>query len=467
MSVPFSASDAARWSGGELVRGRGDALLRGVSIDTRTLAPGDLFVAIAGSRHDGHDHLAAAVARGAAGLLVARGRALAGGLPEALPVVAVDETTGGLGRLAAGHRAGFDGPLVAITGSNGKTSTKEMCAAILGVRGPCLRNAGNLNNHWGLPLTLLQRGPEHRCVVVEIGMNHRGEIAPLAAIARAGVGVVTNVGSAHIEHLGSRDAIALEKGDLLAALREDATAVVPADDDYADALAARTRARVLRFGRRADADVGAEDAVQDAEGFRFALRAPGGRVAVRVAGLGETTVANALAAAAAALAAGATLAEVAEGLAGWRGVAGRLERRTLPSGAVLVDDSYNANPQSMEVALRMLAGAPGARRRIAVLGDMGELGASAEKAHREAGRLAATLGVDLLFALGSQAERVAAGAREGGLPAARIRVGTSHAELAERLRAELAPGDWVLLKGSRSMRMERIGEALLASERAE
>jgi UDP-N-acetylmuramoyl-tripeptide--D-alanyl-D-alanine ligase len=467
VSLPFSALDAARWSGGELARGRGEAVLGGVSIDTRTLAPGELFVAIAGARHDGHDHLEAAVARGAAGLLVARGRALAPGLPAALPVVAVDDTTQGLGRLAAGHRAGFAGPLVAITGSNGKTSTKEMCAAILAVRGPCLRNEGNLNNHWGLPLTLLRRGSEHRCVVVEVGMNHRGEIAPLAAIARPDVGVVTNVGTAHIEHLGSRDAIALEKGDLLAALSADGTAVVPADDDYADALAARTRARVLRFGRRADADVRAEGAVQDAEGFRFALCAPEGRAAVRVTGLGETAVANALAAAAAALAAGATLAEVSEGLAAWRGVAGRLERRALPSGAVLVDDSYNANPQSMEVALRMLAGAPGARRRIAVLGDMGELGASAEKAHHEAGRLAATLGVDLLIALGSHAERVAAGAREGGLAAARVCVGASHAAIAEQLRAELAAGDWVLLKGSRSMRMERIGEALLATERAE
>jgi UDP-N-acetylmuramoyl-tripeptide--D-alanyl-D-alanine ligase len=466
VSVPIRAADAARWSGGTLVRGRPEAWLRGVSIDTRTLAPGELFVAIAGPRHDGHDHLAAAVAGGAAGAMVARGRALPEGLPEELVVVAVDDTTAALGRLAAGHRAGFGGPLVAITGSNGKTTTKEMCAAILAAAGPCLGTQGNLNNQFGLPLTLLRRSAQDRFVVVEIGMNHRGEIAPLASIARPSVAVVTNVGTAHIEHLGSREEIAREKGDLLAALGADGTGVIPADDDYADALASRVRGRLLRFGRGPGADVRAVDAAQEASGFRFEIEAPAGRAPVRVAGLGETTVSNALAAAAAALAAGAGLAEVARGLAAYRPVAGRLERRALPGGAVLVDDSYNANPQSMEVALRMLAGCPAAGQRIAVLGDMGELGPTADKAHREAGRLAAQLGLDRLFALGPHAERVAAGAREAGMGAARIHVGASHEELVERLRGVLGPGDWVLVKGSRSMRMERIAEALGAGERS-
>jgi UDP-N-acetylmuramoyl-tripeptide--D-alanyl-D-alanine ligase len=460
MSVAFSARDAARWTGGSLVQGPGEAELRGVSIDTRTLAPGELFVAIAGPRHDGHDHLAGAIARGASGAMLARGRGLPGDLPTGLPVVVVDETTAALGRLAAGHRAGFAGPVVAVTGSNGKTTTKEMCAAILAEAGPCLRTEGNLNNHYGLPLTLLRRAPEHRFAVVEIGMNHRGEIAPLAAIARPGVAVVTNVGTAHIEHLGSREEIAREKGDLLAALGPEGTGVIPAEDGSADALAARVRGRVLRFGRGARADVRAVGIEPEPAGYRFELETPAGRAAVCVAGLGEAAVANALAAAAAALAAGATLVQVASGLARYRPVAGRLERRALANGAVLVDDSYNANPQSMEVALRMLAGATGARRRIAVLGDMGELGPTSEKAHRETGRIAAQLGLDRLLLLGSHAELVAAGAREAGMGASRIHVGGSHEELAERLRDELSAGDWVLLKGSRSMRMERIAEAL-------
>ncbi len=466
MSLPFRARDAVAWTQGALVRGAADALLCGVSIDTRTLAPGELFVAIAGPRHDGHDHLGDALTRGAAGVLVARGRALPAGLPAGLPVVAVDETTRALGRLAAGHRAGFSGALVAITGSNGKTTTKEMCGAILAAAGPCLRTAGNLNNHFGLPLTLLHRAPEHRFAVVEIGMNHRGEIAPLAAIARPTVALVTNVGTAHIEHLGSRDEIAREKGDLLAALGPEGTGVIPADDDFADALAARVRGRVLRFGRGPGADVRAGRVAAEAAGFRFELGTPEGSARAFVPGLGETAVSNALAAAAAALAAGASLAHVVLGLARHRPVAGRLERRELAGGAVLIDDSYNANPQSMEVALRMLAGSPAAGRRIAVLGDMGELGGASDKAHREAGRLAAQLGLDRLFALGPQALRVAAGAREAGMSAARIHVGASHEEVAETLRGELAAGDWVLVKGSRSMRMERIAESLGARERS-
>jgi UDP-N-acetylmuramoyl-tripeptide--D-alanyl-D-alanine ligase len=466
MSVPFRAGDAARWTGGALVRGGADALLRGVSIDSRTLAAGELFVAIAGPHHDGHEHLAAAIARGAAGAMIVRGREPSLGLPEGFPLLTVDDTTQGLGRLAAGHRAGFQGPVVAITGSNGKTTTKEMCAAILAAAGPCLRTQGNLNNHYGLPLTLLRRAAEDRFAVVEIGMNHRGEIAPLAEIARPTVGVVTNVGTAHIEHLGSRDEIAREKGDLLAALDRDGTGVIPADDAFADALAARVRGRVRRFGRGPGADVRAEDVDALPQGFRFTLRAPEGTSPVRVAGLGETAVVNALAAAAAALAAGATLAHVAEGLARVRPVAGRLEPRALPCGAVLIDDSYNANPQSMEVALRMLASRPGAGRRFAVLGDMGELGPTSEKAHRETGRLAAQLGIDSLHALGAHAESVAAGALEGGMQALRIHVARSHADLADGLRAEIVEGDWVLVKGSRSMRMERIAEALGARERA-
>jgi UDP-N-acetylmuramoyl-tripeptide--D-alanyl-D-alanine ligase len=466
MGAPFSVGDAVRWTQGALLRGPGDAILGGVSIDTRTLGAGELFVAIGGPRHDGHDHLATAVARGAAGAMIARGRRLPAGLPEGLPVVAVDDTTRALGALASGHRADFTGPLVAITGSNGKTTTKEMCAAILAHAGPCLRTAGNLNNEYGLPLTLLRRSPQDRFAVVEIGMNHRGEIAPLAAIARPCVALVTNVGTAHIEHLGSRDEIAREKGDLLAALDADGSGVIPADDDYADALALRVRGRILRFGRGPGADVRADGPVGEATGFRFELASPAGRATVRVAGLGETVVSNALAAAAAALAAGAALADVVAGLAGYHPVAGRLERRALPCGAVLIDDSYNANPQSMEVALRMLASCPAEGRRIAVLGDMGELGPASDKAHREAGRLAARLGIDRLFALGAQAERVASGALEAGMSASCAHVGASHEDVASRLREELAAGDWVLVKGSRSMRMERVAELLGAKGRS-
>ncbi len=467
MSVPFRAGEAAEWSGGSLLRGRPEAVFAGASIDSRSLASGQLFVAIVGPNHDGHDYLAAAGECGAAGLVVGRGRELPADLAVDLPMIAVEDTTVALGAIAAGHRRGYRGPLVAITGSNGKTTTKEICAAILSVVQPCLKNRGNLNNQFGLPLTLLSRAETDQGIVVELGTNHRGEIAALAEIAAPTVGVVTNIGTAHIEHLGSRDEIAREKGDLLASLPRNGTAVVNADDPYAAELAGRTQGRVLRFGRGEDADVGAEGtSVRDGHGYAFALRSPEGRVDVEVAGLGETTVTNALAAAAAALAAGVSLGDVAQGLGKYRPVGGRLERRELPGDITVIDDSYNANPQSLEVALRLLAGSPVAGRRLAVLGDMGELGDASEDAHREAGRLVATFGIDLLFAVGARAETVAAGAAQAGMSASCIHQLHDSDAAAAPVKAALRKGDWVLVKGSRSMRMERVTNFLDAEARS-
>jgi UDP-N-acetylmuramoyl-tripeptide--D-alanyl-D-alanine ligase len=467
MSVPFRMRDAVAWTGGSLLQGRPEAEVAGVSIDTRTLEPGQLFVAIAGPNHDGHAFLERALRAGAGGLVVEAGRELPGELDPQLPTLVVGETTGALGSLAAGHRGGFDGPVVAITGSSGKTTTKEMCAAILSVGASTLKNHGNLNNQFGLPLTLLGREPHQRRVVVELGTNHRGEIAELARIAQPGVGVVTNVGTAHIEYLGSRDGIAQEKGDLLAALPAQGTAVLNAEDAYAEVLAARTTARVLSFGRGAGADVRAEGTPQSSgRALAFELRAPQGSAAITVAGLGDTTVANALAAAAAALAAGASLDEVAEGLALYRPVAGRLEQRELPGDLTLIDDSYNANPQSMEVALRLLASCGEGGRRVAVLGDMGELGGDAEGAHLEAGRLAATLGIEFLVAVGEQAERVAAGAAEAGMSPSQIRVARTSEEAGAPVKELVEGGGWILVKGSRAMKMERIAQYLEAEARS-
>jgi UDP-N-acetylmuramoyl-tripeptide--D-alanyl-D-alanine ligase len=464
VSVPFDVRQVLAWTGGRLVRGPAEAVFRGLSIDTRSLG-GDalLFAAIRGPRHDAHDFLEAALDAGAAGLLVDRTEALPAALPPALPVVAVADTTRGLGDLAAGHRRGFGGPVVAITGSNGKTTTKEMCAAILDGLGPCLRNRGNLNNAYGLPLTLLEREDVHRTLVVELGMNHRGEIARLAEIAAPTVGVVTNVGTAHIENLGSREAIAAEKGDLVAALAPDGIAVLNADDPRVMAQAARVRARIRSFGRAPGADVRAE-ALRDlgADGSAFTLCAPEGRVAVRVAGLGAPTVANALAAAAAALAAGAGLDDVAAGLSRAGTVGHRMERVALPGDAVLVDDTYNANPQSTEAALRSVAALKGPGRALVVLGDMGELGREAPRAHRAAGALAAELGVDHLFALGEHAPELAAGALGAGMDPSRVHVVADHEAAARGVASRLRDKDWVLVKGSRSMRMERVVEALVA-----
>ncbi|MCG8591864.1 MAG: UDP-N-acetylmuramoyl-tripeptide--D-alanyl-D-alanine ligase [Proteobacteria bacterium] len=462
MSAPLSAEDVLRFTGARLLAGAANAHFCGTEIDTRRVGPGFLFVAIRGERHDAHDFLDAAVAAGATGLLVESAARTA--WPEGASVFGVDDTTRALGCLAAGHRRGFEGPLVAITGSNGKTTTKEMTASILGLHQPCLANEGNLNNHFGLPLTLLRREPEHQSAVVELGMNHRGEIAPLTEIAAPTVGVLTNVGTAHIEYLGSREEIAAEKGDLLAGLEATATAVVNRDDALAWAQTERTRARVIGFGRGREAQVRAEEVRFEASGaYSFELESSQGRALVRVTGLAETTVLNAVAAAAAALAAGASLADVTAGLGRFEGVKGRMQVVPIGRGTV-IDDTYNANPQSMEVALRTLARLGRNGRAIAIVGDMGELGASAEAAHRELGRLGAALELSSLWAVGPRGVDVVAGAVDAGMPPGRVHALDSHEEAATRVGDSLRPGDWVLVKGSRAMQMERVVAHLTPEE---
>lgn len=466
MTAPFRAHQASTWADAQLLRGDPQTRFSGVSIDSRTAGAGELFVAIIGPQHDGHDHVEDAVERGVRGLLIEQGRPVPETLPESLAVLAATDTTHALGDLGAGHRSLHEGPVVAITGSNGKTTTKEMCASILAVGAPCLKTSGNLNNAYGLPLTLLRRDDSHRSLVVELGMNHRGEIARLVEIARPTVGLITNVGTAHIEFLGSREEIALEKGDLVAGLEADGTAVLNADDPLVLVQSERTSARVVTFGRTATADVRAEDVRAEPGRYRFSVVMPDARVDVQISGLGDTTVANALAAAAAALAAGATTDEIAVGLAAHRSIAGRLEPIALADGSLVINDTYNANPQSLEVALRVLASGPtsGEGRHLAVLGDMGELGAQTEEAHRQAGAQAASLGVEELFAVGRHAAHVAEGARAAGLPDDRIHANEDWEKVTGALLARRTAGDHILVKGSRAMRMERIVERITANE---
>jgi UDP-N-acetylmuramoyl-tripeptide--D-alanyl-D-alanine ligase len=336
-----------------------------------------------------------------------------------------------------------------------------MCHGILSVAAPCLKNEGNLNNEFGLPLTLLSREDDHRAAVVEVGMNHRGEIARLASIAAPSVALITNVGTAHIEHLGSQDEIALEKGDLVEALGPQGVAVVNADDVLALAQGARAPGRVITYGREKKADVMAEEVRFVSEGaFAFRLVTPVGTAALRVRGLAETSVINALAAAAAAMAAGAPIDQLAAGLERHDFVPGRMACRSLPSGVHLIDDSYNANPQSMRSALECLARLKEKGRSLAVLGDMGELGEAADGAHRDAGRLAAELQTDFLFALGEHSALVVEAAMEAGMPADHARISRDHGQIARQLADLLRHDDWVLVKGSRAMQMERVIEAL-------
>lgn len=463
MSAKASVDDLCTWTNGQLVRGQGDQVFTGTKIDSREVESGDLFVAIVGPNHDAHRFLENVMAGGAAGALVQMDR-----LEETVArsdgfLVHVDDTTTALADLARGHRARFDGPLIGITGSNGKTTTKELCAGILSVAGPTLATRGNLNNAFGVPLTLLRRTEEDRFAVVEMGMNHRHEIATLAAIARPTIGVLTNVGTAHIEFLGSRENIALEKGDLLASLPASGTAIVDRDEPLAFAQSKRTKASVLTFGRSTEADLRAsESRFLDEGAFAFQLDTPFGQGEIRVSGLAETIVDNALAAAGGALAAGVSFETVAEGLAAHRGVAGRMQPRPFPNDVLVIDDAYNANPQSMRSALETLSRLSGNGARYAVLGQMGELGDASASEHEALGRLAGELGLDGLFLLGDFAERTASAAREAGFDAAQIVLGPDHETLARALRERLDNGDRVLVKGSRAARMERVIELLEA-----
>ncbi len=463
MSARFSVAQAVEWCGGTLRGGDPAERCEGVSIDSRRVGRGQLFVAIRGERYDGHAFAADAAVAGAAALVIEKGHASSGLEDGRCAVIEVSDTTRALAALASGRRRAFVGPVVAITGSNGKTGTKEFAAGALGIEFACLKTAGNLNNQFGLPLTLLELEDHHQVAVVELGTNQPGEIASLAEIARPTVGVITNVGTAHIEFLGSRQGIADEKGSLFAALPRDGFAVANAEDERVMSQTARTDARVVTFGRVAGAEVRAENVESvGLAGYRFELCTPQGRAEVAIASLAEVHVANALAGAAAALCAGASLEAVARGLGAAPRGAGRLEPVALPNGAWVLNDSYNANPQSMRAALAALAQLRGTGRAFAVLGDMGELGESAPAAHREVGRCAAESGVDALFALGDHAALFAEGALDGGLRTQAVHRLTAPSEAVAALRAMLREGDWVLLKGSRSMRMERVLAGLQA-----
>ena len=461
MSLPATAAQLCDWTGGRLLRGEPTARFSGSKIDSREVEAGDLFVAIVGPNHDAHRFLPDVLAGGAAGALVQPDRGTDSLPPGEGFVVEVEDTTIALADLARGHRRSFGGPLIGITGSNGKTTTKELCAGILMGCGKTLATRGNLNNNFGVPLTLLRREADDAYAVIEMGMNHRGEIAGLAAIAQPTIGVLTNVGTAHIEFLGSRENIALEKGDLLAAIPADGSAIVHHDDPLAYEQSKRSAARVLSFGRMPGADLRASDIrFLDEGAFAFELETPFGRGGIRVPGLSDTIVENALAAAGAALAAGVDFEAVASGLASHHGVPGRMQPRPFPDDVLVIDDSYNANPQSMQSALETLARLETRGHRIAVLGQMGELGDAEEAAHHDVGRLAGQLGLDALLLLGDCAEHAAQGAREAGLPETRIHVVEDHASLASVLASLVGPGDRVLVKGSRAARMERVIELL-------
>jgi UDP-N-acetylmuramoyl-tripeptide--D-alanyl-D-alanine ligase len=425
-----------------------------VAIDSRKLAPGNLFAALHGERADGHSFVAAAAAAGAAGAIVLRP------IESPLAQIVVSNVERALASAAQAARAQFNGPVIGVAGSNGKTTVKEMLARILTQQGPCLATRGNLNNHLGVPMTLLRLDASHRSAVIEMGANRRGDVEQLVSIARPGIGLITNAGAEHLEGFGSLEGAARAEGEMVSGLGASATAVINADDTYASLWRASTSAHVCSFGLRREADFRAEELRFEVgtQGFatRFRLHAPAGSVPVVLGLGGRHNVLNALAAAAAAVSAGASLAQVATGLGQMQPVSGRLQLRRTRHGAWLIDDSYNANPSSVRAGLEVLGELEG--RRWLVLGDMAELGEAAEESHRELGALARSLGVERLYTFGALA---ALAADSFGPDSERYR---DAGELSRALDAALSSEVRVLVKGSRVNRLERVVEALLAPD---
>jgi len=455
----LSAATGGRWLGAT------SCPAEGISTDSRTVAEGGAFVALRGERFDAHDFVGQAAAAGAACAVVAADWAARAGaaLPPGLPLLAVPDTLAALGAIARYHRARFHVPLVAVTGSNGKTTTREMLGAILRTRGPILKTEGNLNNEVGLPQTLLGLEASHWAGVVELGMNHAGEIARLAAIALPQIGLVTNAGPAHLGHFASVEAVADAKGELYQALPPGGIAVANADDARMLKRAQASGRRLLTFATgRGRGDVVALEVLEHGpEGLAFLLGVGNRELTVRLSLVGLHNCANAAAAAAAAVALGCSDQEIVRGLAEVRPVGRRLRLVRLASGALLLDDCYNANPASMSAALRTLAelAGQGGGRALAVLGDMLELGPAEAESHRALGAEAAAA-VRGLAAFGPRSRHTAEGARAAGLPAADLLHAEEIAPLAAWVRERLAPGDVLLVKGSRGMKLERLVEAI-------
>jgi UDP-N-acetylmuramoyl-tripeptide--D-alanyl-D-alanine ligase len=432
-----------------------DATVTGAASDSRSVRRGDLFVAVTGERVDGHDHVDEAFGARAAGALVSSDARFAG------PVVRVADTQEALLRLAADERGSIAADVVGITGSSGKTSVKDLTAAVLATRFRVHASPRSFNTEIGVPVTLLTVPDEVEVVVCEMGSRGPGHIARLCEVARPMVGVVTNVGPAHLEMFGSVDAVAEAKGELVEALPGNGTAVLNADDPRVSAFDVRTRARVLRFGTAPDAEVRGDDLRLDGSGLAsFTLRVPGGSERVELEVPGEHMAWNALAAAAAGVALGLSAGECAAGLKEARVSSWRMEIADGPGGIRILNDAYNANPASMAAALKAARWIAGSHACVAVLGPMAELGAASDSEHERVGELAARLGIDHLIAVGENARLIAVGAVREGVEPERVTRCDTPDEAAEAALRTARSGDVVLVKGSRAAGLERVVEAM-------
>ena len=464
--ISLSAAEIAAATGGRIISGDPSRRVERWSIDTRTLQPGDLFVAIRGDRFDGSDFVGAAVAAGAAALVVTAVPSLpAGGSGGAAPVVIqVDDTTRALQDGAREIRRRSGARVVAITGSAGKTTTKELTAEFLAGSRTVFRNRGNLNNHIGLPLSLLELRARPDVAVVELGMNHAGEIRTLVNVAEPDVRVWTNVGDAHLGFFASGDAIADAKAEILDQARPQDLLVSNADDDRINSRAQWFGGRILTFGLSDRAHVRASGVThRGLQGMAATVTAPAGTFAIETPLLGTGNLLNVLAAAAVALDMGVPPAEIAARAATVKPAARRGELLRLPGGITLIDDSYNSSPAALKRALDTVAASTGSARKVAILGEMLELGAHAARLHAECGQAAAAARLDLLIAVGGAgAQALAFAAANAGMSTSSVLHVTTSAEAADVAATKVRPGDLVLVKGSRGIRTDVVVDRLKA-----
>ncbi len=438
--------------------GTDDGSVTGVSTDSRTVSPGDVFIALKGERFDGHNFIPSVAGQGVRAFIVEKSWLSTHEIPAGSFAIGVSDTLRALGDLAAFHRAGFPLPIIGITGSNGKTTTKEMLASILTASGTGLKTTGNLNNLIGLPRMLLQLDSSHKWAVLEMGMSEFGEIDRLAEVAKPDIGIITNALPAHLETLVSVENVARAKGELFQRLEEGACAVYNADDQLISRCPSPAGVKRLSFGI-SSGDIRAENIKNlGKKGQSFTIKLPSGTLTVSLRAFGLHNVYNALAAAAGAFALDMDPGLIRAGLESFSPYDKRFSLEDI-DGITLIDDSYNANPGSMKAALMTLRDLRGDRRGIAVLGDMLELGESSVSSHEEIGRLAASC-VEKIYVIGEMADSVVRGALSAGIPSVSVVKASDHAELLADLFSILEKGDHILVKGSRGMRMETVAEEI-------
>jgi len=462
--IPWSTAEILEATKGDLLCGDINSPFAGISIDSRTIVADDLFVAVKGDVHDGHSFASDVIEHGVGGLIINKDQADAqpGRLcqKKGIVCIAVSDTTKALGDLAAFQRRRSNAAVVAITGSNGKTTTRTMTAAVVAQCFNTLSTVGNLNNEIGLPLTLLNLNPDHQWAVVELGINRPGEIERLGAICAPDIGLITNIGPAHLEELGSIDGVMEAKGELLNKIKPGGTAVLNADDQKLMQLADKASSRLLLFGLSENALVRANSVQPKGLGLSFTLMLPSKSITIDLATPGNFMVSNALAAAAVGHLLGASAADIKAGLEGFQPVKGRLNLHQTPKGVNIIDDTYNANPGSMGAAITTLRSLKENNRGTLIIGDMLELGDHSKALHRQIGALAASSEITRIYSTGKFAEAVATGARDEGMDSGNIIIGSKD-EIFESIIGWLGPGDWILVKGSRSMAMETVVAKLL------